>query len=210
MYYSVRFTVIAALAATVMGCASLQQQGATVGSTQVVVDSAGNKVPLPASLSQSVYANEDRDYGVPVSGSLNTGPSIAPTPVTHPNARIQYTPAAYSSFRAGDAIFVYVGDSYEPDGRTALVPGSLWWPSAGTATAGARERLLTEVATVTGGDPSIPIVFYCDRPDCWGPYNAALQLQNSPYQNVSWYRGGTSAWYEAGLPLEIALSPDWT
>lgn len=206
-----RFVLTAFVVTSFVGCASLQEpKNPTVGDSQIVVDDNGNEVALPDSLPQAVYADEDRDYGIPLTTNLNTGPSVAPTPVAHPSAKVQFTPAAYSSFRDGNAIFVYVGDSYDPEGRAVVVPGSLWWPTAGDAAAGAQERLLEEIAVVTGGDASIPIVLYCDRPDCWGPYNAALQLQNSPYQNVVWYRGGTSAWYEAGLPLEIAFAPDWS
>jgi len=67
-----------------------------------------------------------------------------------------------------------------------------------------------EIEVITGGDPTIRIVFYCDRPDCWTAYNAALRLSDTPYNNVAWYRGGTLAWYEAGLPLEVVETADWT
>ena len=211
---------IAALV-TVAGCASFDGQttlsNPTVGIDRVVVDAAGNQVPLPATLAQEAYVGENVDAGIVPQTVLKSEPLMQPTPATHPNASVVYTPQAYSTFRGGDTIFIYVGDSDDPQGRAALIPGSLWWPSAGKVSAveaglsseQIEQQLMTELAAVTGGNPSTNIVFYCDRRDCWTPYNAALRLAGSEYQNVSWYRGGTEAWYVAGLPLEIAAVPDW-
>lgn len=213
-----------ALAVALVGCANLdnlaQTQTATVGNNQIVVDAAGNEIQLPDSLPQQAYVGEDADLGVPVQNAYWTGPALAPTPIGHPNAEVYYTSQAYSSFRTGDAIFIFVGKSSDPEGRAAVIPGSLWWPTAGIAedtaivpasleATGQQQRFLDELAVITGNNPSEQIVFYCDEPNCWAPYNAALRLRDAGYSNVAWYRGGTGAWYAANLPLEIAAAPDW-
>lgn len=220
MTFAIRTIACVAAVLTFTGCAYFEEQtklsNPTVGTDRVVVDSAGNPVVLPASLPELAYVGENTDTGVSAQATLKLDPLQQPTPATHPNASVVYTPQAYSTFRGGDTIFIYVGGTDDPEGRAAVIPGSLWWPAAGKASAVESglsseqidQQLQTELAAVTGGDPSTSIVFYCDRRDCWAPYNAALRLAGSEYQNVAWYRGGTEAWYVAGLPLEIASFPD--
>lgn len=202
-----------------VGCSAETQPESRVGLDKIVIDEAsGDAITLPDTLSRASYASEALDSGVPAQSTLKLPPLLQPTPASHPNASVVYTPDAYSSFRDGNAIFIYVNESSEPDGRVAAIPGSLWWPTAGLTTGSSgslsddptRQRLLEEIEAVTGGDQTIRIVFYCDRPDCWTAYNAALRLSGTTYNNIVWYRGGTSAWYEADLPLEVFETPDWT
>ena len=201
------------------GCAATATPKSRVGLENIVIDEAsGNAIDLPDTLSRPSYAGEALDNGITAQSILKTPPLLQRTPSSHPSAAVFYTPEAYSTFRKGEAIFIYVNESNESDGRVAAIPGSLWWPTAGRTTESSaslandplRQRLLDEIGVVTGGDPTIPIVFYCDRPDCWTAYNAALRLSDTAYNNVVWYRGGTSAWYEADLPLEVLETPDWT
>lgn len=207
-------TLAAAAMLGLIGCAATTTPKSRVGFDKIVVDEAsGEAISLPDTLDKASYAGEAVDSGVSSQTSLKNPPLLAPTPVTHPNASAIYTPEAYSTFRAGDAIFIYVKESDDLTGKVAAIPGSLWWPSAGGAGVendALQQKLVDELQAVTGGDPTIRIVFYCDRPDCWTPYNAALRLAETPYKNVAWYRGGTSAWYEADLPLEVFEVPDWT
>lgn len=207
--------VALALTGTFISCGSLGPL-ATVGDDQIVVDDAtGNEISLPDSLDQTSYANEAVDSGIAIQTTLKDGQLLEPTPLRHPNATVYFTPEAYASFRAGKSIFINVGSTDDPQGRALMVPGSLWWPSAGLVSSATMDsntlgqKLLEELNAATGSDTTIQLIFYCDRPGCWSPYNVALRLANTPYKNVVWYRGGTSAWHEAKLPLEIAPAPDW-
>ena len=202
-----------------VGCASPDTTKSRVGLNNIVIDEAsGNAIALPDTLNRDSYAGEALVSDVLEQSTLKMPPLVQLTPSSHPNAAVLYTPEAYSTFRDGNAIFIYVNESNEPDGRVAAIPGSLWWPTAGLTAKNSgslasdpiRQKLLDEIEVITGGDPTIRIVFYCDRPDCWTAYNAALRLSDTPYNNVAWYRGGTLAWYEAGLPLEVVETADWT
>lgn len=204
----------AALTLSLASCATALVP--TIGDDLIVVDDAsGGEIALPDALDRSFYANEASNSGLPARSTLKDGQIFEPTPLGHPNATVVFTPQAYSSFRAGKSIFIYVRDADDPEGQVAVVPGSLWWPSAGLISTSNLNRevlgqkLVEEVELAAGGDTAVPIIFYCDRPDCWAPYNAALRLANTPYNNIAIYRGGTSAWFEAKLPLEVAKAPDW-
>jgi PQQ-dependent catabolism-associated CXXCW motif protein len=57
-----------------------------------------------------------------------------------------------------------------------------------------------ELARLTGGDMSKPIVVFCLR-DCWMSWNAAKRAVALGYRNVLWYPDGTDGWAEWGLPV---------
>ena len=44
------------------------------------------------------------------------------------------------------------------------------------------------------------VVFYCASSECWLSVNAAMRARQLGYSQVIWYRGGTQAWTQAGLP----------
>lgn len=44
------------------------------------------------------------------------------------------------------------------------------------------------------------VVFYCASSECWLSVNAAMRARQLGYTQVIWYRGGISAWMQAGLP----------
>ncbi len=44
------------------------------------------------------------------------------------------------------------------------------------------------------------VVFYCANSECWLSVNAAMRARQLGYTQVIWYRGGISAWMQAGLP----------
>jgi len=55
---------------------------------------------------------------------------------------------------------------------------------------------------VTGGKKQIPVLFYCQSPQCWMSYNAALRAIIMRYTQVLWYRGGIEGWKMAGLTTQ--------
>lgn len=85
------------------------------------------------------------------------------------------------------------------------LPGSLWLANSGDGTlegpwlAYFRQHL----SHISNGQTDWPLVFYC-RSDCWLGWNAAKRAYHMGYRNLYWYRDGTDAWQEAGLPVQEA------
>ena len=88
------------------------------------------------------------------------------------------------------------------------IPKAIWLSRAGTGghfQDEVQDKLASIHASITGGDLSQPLVFFCQGPQCWLSYNAALRFENLGYQNVFWYRGGLKAWKQAGLPTKTSV-----
>ncbi len=49
-------------------------------------------------------------------------------------------------------------------------------------------------------DLNKPVVFYCSHSESWLSVNAAMRARQLGYTQVIWYRGGFTAWAQAGLP----------
>ena len=78
------------------------------------------------------------------------------------------------------------------------LPGARRYPGVGMPQASADVVQLLDKDT--RGDKAYPVVFYCQGPQCWESYNAALRARDGGYTNVYWYRGGLESWAMAGLP----------
>jgi PQQ-dependent catabolism-associated CXXCW motif protein len=78
------------------------------------------------------------------------------------------------------------------------LPGARRYPGVGMGEASADVVQLLDKDT--HGDKAYPVVFYCQGPQCWESYNAALRARDGGYTNVYWYRGGLESWGMAGLP----------
>src|SRR5690348_9856649 len=145
----------------------------------------------------------------------------APTPLGVAGARTIDTAEARKLWERHAAIFVDVmlaprrpaglpeGAVWRPRPHRD-VPGSVWLPEVGRGAlspeleAWFRARL----ASLSGGDPSRRLVFYC-RADCWMSWNAAKRAASWGYTGVDWYRDGADGWQEAGLPLaDVEPPPD--
>jgi rhodanese-related sulfurtransferase len=46
------------------------------------------------------------------------------------------------------------------------------------------------------------IVTYCNGPECWKSFKAAVAAIKGGYSNVLWYRQGLPDWKSKGLPVE--------
>jgi len=46
------------------------------------------------------------------------------------------------------------------------------------------------------------VVVYCNGPECWKSYKAALVAIKGGYSNVNWYRLGFPDWKSKGLPVD--------
>jgi PQQ-dependent catabolism-associated CXXCW motif protein len=96
------------------------------------------------------------------------------------------------------------------------IPGSTWLPDVG------RGRLTPEfecyfksnLARLSGGDTSRPIVVYCQS-DCWMSWNAVKRAAGYGYSRLYWFADGVDGWRDwdrpfaaaQPVPLELAKRP---
>jgi PQQ-dependent catabolism-associated CXXCW motif protein len=139
-----------------------------------------------------------------------------PTPDTLKGARVLSTEDAEAIWKSGNALFVDVmphaprpanlpaGTIWREKPRRNI-PGSIWLPDTGYgALAPVTENYLRgNLARVTGGDRTKPLVIYCLR-NCWMSWNAAKRILAMGYASVAWYPEGSDGWEDALLPLEEA------
>jgi rhodanese-related sulfurtransferase len=118
-----------------------------------------------------VYADEDRDWGVPPATQLRTVGYHEPTPTRIPGGKVVTTVEL-------KALMEQPSKPYIID----VLGGGIHRTIAGA------------IAAFAGGDKNRPLVFFCVDPECWLSYNAALRSIALGYTNVMWYRGGIAAW----------------
>ncbi len=149
-----------------------------------------------------------------------TGLLRAPTPATLDGARVLDLPALEAAIADG-AVLIDVGpaavkpDDFPPD-RVWLpshrsIPGAVWMPGAGLGDDLPPERaelLLRQVAELTAGDPSRPVVVFC-LPDCWASWNLGKRLVRAGYTAVSWFPGGVDAWQVDHPTAALQPLPGW-
>jgi len=161
---------------------------------------------LAACLAAPAIANEDIDYGLAPVSTLRTAEYHAPTPREIPGAKTIGTSALRDSLQAQPQplLFDVLGGEVH-----ASLPGAIWLPGAGRGqsfTDTVQARLAQTLQAVTKGDRKRPLVFFCQGPQCWLSYNAALRAVALGYEAVFWYRGGIEAWIAAGgdlAPLKL-------
>lgn len=86
------------------------------------------------------------------------------------------------------------------------LPGSAWLPNIGYGelTPELADYFRTELARLTAGDLTRPVVFYCDS-NCWMSWNAAKRAMSElGYTDVYWYPDGVQGWKKAGEQLAAA------
>lgn len=86
------------------------------------------------------------------------------------------------------------------------LPGAVWLPEVGRGVLDDQMRayLATNLAQLTEGDLSRPIVVFCVA-DCWMSWNAAQRIADLGYSQVRWFRLGTDGWLDEGWPLEAVV-----
>src|SRR5258706_929988 len=163
---------------------------------------------LALCLAAPVRADEDVDYGVAPVATLRTADLSAPTPREVPGAKTIRTGALRESLQTEPQPLLFDvlgGDVHES------LPGAIWLPGAGRGlsfTDSVQARLAQTLKAMTKGDRKRPLVFFCQGPQCWLSYNAALRAVALRYQTGYWYRGGIEAWLAAGGDL-VALKLTW-
>jgi len=86
------------------------------------------------------------------------------------------------------------------------LPGSHWLANTGDGdlTPAWQDYFSRNLKSLTGGDPTQPLVFYC-RSDCWLSWNAVKRAATMGYKTLYWYRDGLDAWQAANLPVSPAI-----
>ena len=168
-------------------------------STQSVRDAA-IEIIKRVSLELEVYGNEDRDGGVAPTLTRHEGSPHGATPRSHPRAKTITTRQLIDLYRAPKPPAL-INVLEWTEGSYAL-PGTSWIHGMGRSDLSRAEitelrRLLAQVAP----DTASPLVIYCLSWECWMSYNAVLTASEIGYTNVYWYRGGTTAWAQAKLPV---------
>jgi PQQ-dependent catabolism-associated CXXCW motif protein len=171
----------------------------------LIVAGALLAVPVPAqeTAKPGVYAEEDRDWGVPPRSQLRTIEYHAPTPRQIPGGRVIITGELSQMLEKEPRpylIDVVGGDVH----RT--IAGAFWLTGAGAGDMSKDEerRFIDVLGKFAGGDKNRALVFFCVDSQCWLSYNAALRAIAAGYTNVMWYRGGVGAWSQAGLPMTMS------
>ena len=144
---------------------------------------------------------EAQDFGVAPVSQLHGGAMHGPTPTTIPGGLVISTEAFWTTLQqnqGGIAIFDVLGGQEILPGAYAASPAA----APGSFNDQTQQEFGQFLTQVTGGNKQAPVLFYCQSPQCWMSYNAALRAINMGYTQVLWYRGGIEAWKRAGLPTE--------
>jgi len=164
---------------------------------------------LAAVIAATAHAGEDADFGVAPVATLRLDELSAPTPREVPGAKTVRTAELRSLMRHEPAAQPLLFDVLGGEAHESL-PGAIWLPGAGRGSSlddAVQAQLAKVLETATRGDRARAVVFFCQGPNCWLSYNAALRAVALGYREVHWYRGGIEAWLAAGgklAPLRVA------
>lgn len=138
---------------------------------------------------------ERQDAGVQPVSQLHAGPMHGPTPNQIPGGQVITTKGLLALVQGGAGMPVLVLDVL--GNPQAQLPNAI--PAAFAAQPGdfndaVQQQFGQMLLQITQGNKQVPIVTYCQGPQCWMSYNAALRAIALGYSNVLWYRGGLEAW----------------
>jgi quinoprotein dehydrogenase-associated probable ABC transporter substrate-binding protein/PQQ-dependent catabolism-associated CXXCW motif protein len=178
-------------------------------------------VPLLDARGQPIAAAKPKQQGrletIPEPAGYRLADYRAPVPASLAGARVVTTAEVQKLLgtAAAPLMIDVLPAPREPGNRPAgsiwrpaprqNIPGSLWLPNVGYGELSAEFEtwFRDNLARVTEGDRSRPLLFYC-KADCWMSWNAAKRALAYGYRQVLWYPGGTDRWQAAGLPLAAA------
>ena len=155
---------------------------------------------LAQSAKPGVFADEDKDWGVPPTRVLRTVGYHSPTPLQIPGGKVVTTGELKALLEREPRPYLIdvLGGGFH---RT--LAGAFWMIGAGAGDMNKDEeaRFAKAIAAFAGGDKNRPMAFFCVDVECWLSYNTALRAIALGYTNVMWYRGGIAAWRIAELPM---------
>lgn len=149
-----------------------------------------------------LMAWERQDMGVPPQQQLRDGPFHGPTPNKIPGGQVITTKGLLPLLQQGVPVLVF-----DVLGSGQTLPNAMplsWAAQPGSFDDPVQQQLGQVLQQAARGRTDLPMVFYCQGPQCWMSYNAALRAIKLGYRNVLWYRGGTEAWQRAGQNLQMA------
>lgn len=130
----------------------------------------------------------------------------APVPATLTGAKVIDYEAAKMLLEAKSAVFIDVyprapkpanlpAGTVWRDPPHETIPGASWLANVGYGVlAPAVDTYFQErLATLSGGDKTKTLVFFCLR-DCWMSWNAARRALSYGYSSVVWFPDGVDAW----------------
>jgi PQQ-dependent catabolism-associated CXXCW motif protein len=145
-----------------------------------------------------------------------TGAMNAPVPETLTGGKVIRVAELETLLKHGNLVIIDVSNKpRRPEGLDKstpwlplpqqVIPQSLWIPGAGMGTVEpAVERVFRKrLETVTGNNPTFPIVIYCHE-RCWLSWNAAKRAVSYGYRNVYWFPDGIEGWKAAGHLTVVA------
>jgi PQQ-dependent catabolism-associated CXXCW motif protein len=140
-----------------------------------------------------VYAEEEKDSGVPATKQLRTVGYHSPTPLQIPGGRVVTTGELKALLAQNPRPYLI---DVLGGGVHTTIAGAFWMIGAGAGDMDRDEtsRFAKAIAAFAGGDKARPMVFFCVDSECWLSYNAALRAIALGYTNVMWYRGGIASW----------------
>ncbi len=162
--------------------------------TRGAATTSGNASPRSAPSATNDVASrlEREDFGVAPTRALHNGPMHAPTPASIPGGKV-ITTAGVLDMQRRQIPHVLIDVLGAPDRLPNALPGA-WLSQPGSFTDEVQQRATAMLMQATRGQKDMPLVFYCQSPQCWMSYNASLRAINAGFTNVLWYRGGVEAW----------------
>lgn len=137
----------------------------------------------------------------------------SPVPASLAGARVVSAGDAKVLYDQGTAVFIDVyprapkppnlpAGTVWRDPKHASIAGAHWLPNVGYGVLApqAADYFATRLATLSAGDKSRLLVFFCLK-DCWMSWNAGKRALSLGYTNVIWFPEGTDAWQQAGFDL---------
>ena len=150
-----------------------------------------------ASNLDQLEAWERQDAGVQPSNQLHTGAMHAPTPNQSPGGQVITTKGLLPLIQGGTGVPVLVLDVLgNPQMQLPNAAPAAFAAQPGDFNDTVQQQFGQMLMNLTQGNKQIPIVTYCQGPQCWMSYNAALRAIALGYRNVLWYRGGLEAWQQ--------------
>ena len=189
---------------TITMCYDLIQQLAVMvsdieeGPAKGSAPAAAGAAPAPAGGTDS---SELADLGVPPTSLLFPAPYRGPTPNRHTVAEVLTTEGLAQMLNQGGRVLLI-----DTSGAQQTLPHALAVPDAGkdgSITDSFQQALGGWLNDQTGGDASVPVVFFGAGMQDRSSYNGALRAGHLGAK-VYWYRGGIEAWVANGLPLAPA------
>ncbi|MET0640532.1 MAG: PQQ-dependent catabolism-associated CXXCW motif protein [Hyphomicrobium sp.] len=181
---------------------------ATLGVLAAVVIAPNG--PLPIAQAEDVSGPSPTGPPPPEPDGYRTDKFRTPVPLTLKGANVLSSVDAMKIWLAKRAVFI---DVYPHPPKPAGLPtGTIWRESShmtiedavwlpnvgyGVLSTASDAYFRRGLETLTRGDKSKPLVFFCLK-NCWMSWNAAKRALSYGYHNVAWYRDGSDGWQEIG------------